>query len=102
MSVDLVGRWGKKGYIAKGIVIILAFMSIWSLTIMIQKFIQFQRAQAETRKVRGLMGSRVVGAELALGKAHERLAQPDEELVGQLRAVVDVLVDEAAVRAAAA
>jgi biopolymer transport protein ExbB/biopolymer transport protein TolQ len=38
------------GYFAKGIVVILAIMSIWSLTIMIQKYIQFKRAQAETRK----------------------------------------------------
>ena len=59
-------------------------------------------AQAETRKVLGLMGSRVVETELALGKAHERLAEPDAELVGQLRAVIDLLVDEAAARAAAA
>jgi biopolymer transport protein ExbB len=50
MSVDLLHLWGQMGYFAKGIVVILAIMSIWSLTIMIQKFIQFQRAQAETRK----------------------------------------------------
>ena len=38
-------------------------------------------AHAETRRVLGLMGARVVEAELSLGKAHERLAEPDEELV---------------------
>ena len=59
-------------------------------------------AQAETRKVLGLMGSRVVGAELSLGKAHERLGEPDDELVEQLRAVIDRLVNEAAARAEAA
>lgn len=59
-------------------------------------------AHAETRKVLGLMGSRVVDAELALGKAADRLAQPDDELRDQLRAVIDVLVSEAAARAAAA
>ncbi len=37
-------------------------------------------AHAETRKVLGLMGARVVEAELSLGKAHDRLAEPDEEL----------------------
>ena len=50
MSVDLLHLWGQMGYFAKGIVVILAIMSIWSLTIMIQKFIQFRKAQAETRK----------------------------------------------------
>jgi biopolymer transport protein ExbB/biopolymer transport protein TolQ len=38
------------GWFAKGVVIVLAFMSIWSLTITIQKFFQFQRSQSETRK----------------------------------------------------
>jgi biopolymer transport protein ExbB len=50
MSVDLIHLWGTMGWFAKGVVIIMAFMSIWSLTIMIQKFFQFQRSQAETRK----------------------------------------------------
>jgi chromate reductase len=59
-------------------------------------------AHAETRKVLGLMGSRVVEAELSLGKAPDRLAEPDEDLLGQLRATIDLLVDEAAARAAAA
>ena len=59
-------------------------------------------AHAETRKILGLMGARVVEAELSVGKANERLAEPDEELIGQLRAVVDLLVTEASVRAAVA
>ena len=50
MSVDLIHLWGTMGWFAKGVVIIMAFMSIWSLTVMIQKFFQFQRSQAETRK----------------------------------------------------
>ena len=50
MSVDLIHLWGTMGWFAKGVVIVMAIMSIWSLTIMIQKFFQFQRSQAETRK----------------------------------------------------
>src|ERR671922_1006694 len=50
MSVDLIHLWGTMGWFAKGVVVVMAFMSIWSLTIMIQKFFQFQRSQAETRK----------------------------------------------------
>ena len=50
MSLDLLTLFQSMGYFAKGIVVVLAIMSIWSLTIMIQKFIQFKRAQAETRK----------------------------------------------------
>jgi hypothetical protein len=48
------------------------------------------------------MGARVVEAELSLGKAPARLADPDEDLLGQLRATIALLVDETAARAAAA
>lgn len=58
-------------------------------------------AQAETRKVLGLMGARVVGGELPVGGAQDRLAEPDEELLTRLRATVETLVDEARARAAA-
>jgi chromate reductase, NAD(P)H dehydrogenase (quinone) len=59
-------------------------------------------AHAETRRVLGLMGARVVEAELSLGKAPDRLAEPDEDLPGRLRATIALLVDEAAARTAAA
>ncbi len=59
-------------------------------------------AHAETRKVLGLMGSRVVDAELRSARPPTDLPQPDDELRDQLRAVIDVLVSEAAARAAAA
>ncbi len=59
-------------------------------------------AHAETRKVLGIMGARVVDAELSLGKAPDRLAAPDDALRAQLRGVVENLVNEAETRAAAA
>ena len=59
-------------------------------------------AHAETRKILGLMGARVVDVEHSLPKAHERLADPDDELHEQLRAVDAALVAEASARAAAA
>ena len=34
MSVDLIHLWGTMGWFAKGVVAVLAFMSIWSLTVM--------------------------------------------------------------------
>ena len=59
-------------------------------------------AHAETKKILGLMGSRVVDAELSLPKAQERLAEPDHELLEQLRSVAELLVTEASARVAAA
>jgi biopolymer transport protein ExbB len=51
MGVDLIHLFGTMGWFAKGVVAVLAIMSIWSLTVMVTKFVQFKRAQAETRRV---------------------------------------------------
>ena len=59
-------------------------------------------AQAETRKVLGLMGARVVPVELGVGHAEARLAEPDTELLEQLREVADELIAEARLQAVAA
>ena len=59
-------------------------------------------AQAETRKVLGLMGARVVPVELGVGHAEGRLAEPDTELLEQLREVADELIAEARLQAVAA
>jgi biopolymer transport protein ExbB/biopolymer transport protein TolQ len=50
MEMDLMHLWGTMGYFAKGIVLTLAIMSIWSLTVMLQKWWHIRAAQAETRK----------------------------------------------------
>ena len=42
--------WATMGRFAKGIVIIMALMSVWSLTIMISKWWDLRKAQKETRK----------------------------------------------------
>ncbi|HEX5180830.1 MAG TPA: MotA/TolQ/ExbB proton channel family protein [Gemmatimonadaceae bacterium] len=50
MSLSLVSMWGTMGWFAKGIVFVLAIMSIFSLTIAIGKWIRLRKAQSETRK----------------------------------------------------
>ena len=50
MNVSLLEMWNQMGAFAKGIIITLAIMSIWSLTIMFQKFFAIRAAQAETRR----------------------------------------------------
>jgi chromate reductase len=61
-----------------------AFGAVWS--------------QAELRKVLGATGARVVDAEVAVGHAHERFDRDgrlvDEDLRGQLRETVELLVAE--------
>ncbi len=46
----MLGLWRSMGYFAKGIVFVLAAMSIYSLTIMVSKWWSLRRAQKETIK----------------------------------------------------
>jgi biopolymer transport protein ExbB/biopolymer transport protein TolQ len=48
--MSLLELWGHMGWFARGIVFILAFMSIVSLSVMVQKWWRLRKAQAETRK----------------------------------------------------
>ncbi len=50
MDLSLGGLWAQMGVFAKGIIVTLAIMSIWSLTIMIQKWWSIRQAQAETKR----------------------------------------------------
>ena len=50
MQMGLLDLWGHMGWFAKGIVIIMALMSVWSLTVMIQKWWNLRKAQKETIK----------------------------------------------------
>src|SRR5215210_2639369 len=50
MNVSLMEMWTQMGPFAKGIIVVLAIMSIWSLTIMIQKWWSIRKAQAETKR----------------------------------------------------
>jgi biopolymer transport protein ExbB/biopolymer transport protein TolQ len=50
MQMSLIELWGHMGWFARGIVFILAAMSIFSLSVMVQKWWRLRKAQAETRK----------------------------------------------------
>ncbi len=50
MNTDLLHLWTQSGAFAKGIVIALAIMSVWSLTITIQKLIKIKKSEGATRK----------------------------------------------------
>lgn len=58
-------------------------------------------AQRELKKVLGIMGARVLDAELPVAKAQMRLADPDEELREQLSAILDQLTTVTSAEAAA-
>ncbi len=50
MELSMMDLWNQMGAFAKGIVFTLAIMSIWSLTIVLQKWWQLRSAQKETLK----------------------------------------------------
>src|SRR5881392_45639 len=50
MQLSLLDIYNQMGNFAKGIVYVLAIMSIWSLSIAIKKWWDLRKAQAETRK----------------------------------------------------
>ena len=52
MDMSLMGLWNQMGAFAKGIVVAMALMSIYSLTIMVQKWWSLRKAQKETHQVR--------------------------------------------------
>jgi biopolymer transport protein ExbB/biopolymer transport protein TolQ len=50
MNLSLLDLWGQMGGFAKGIVVTLAIMSIWSLTVTLQKWLRLRAAAADKRK----------------------------------------------------
>lgn len=50
MQISLLDMWRDMMWFAKGIVFILLFMSIWSMSVFVKKWWELRKAQAETRK----------------------------------------------------
>src|SRR6266508_6330741 len=48
---SLIGMLNSMNWVAKGVVLVLALMSIWSLTIAIERLWRFQRAKRESLQV---------------------------------------------------
>ncbi|MBM3906953.1 MAG: MotA/TolQ/ExbB proton channel family protein [Gemmatimonadetes bacterium] len=48
--MSMIELWGHMGYFAKGIVYTLLIQSVWSISIMVQKWWYLRAAQAQTRK----------------------------------------------------
>jgi biopolymer transport protein ExbB/biopolymer transport protein TolQ len=48
---SLIGMWGSMNWLAKGVVVVLALMSIWSLTIAIERLWRFQNAKKQSLEV---------------------------------------------------
>jgi biopolymer transport protein ExbB/TolQ len=68
-SFSLLGMLASMNWVAKGVVLVLALMSIWSLTIAIERIWRFQRAKRESLEV-----AKAVTPLLAQHKLREAIA----------------------------
>ena len=68
-SFSLLGMLATMNWVAKGVVLVLALMSIWSLTIAIERLWRFQRAKRESLSI-----ARLVTPLLAQHKLREAIA----------------------------
>jgi biopolymer transport protein ExbB/biopolymer transport protein TolQ len=50
MNVSLIDLWSQSGSFAKGIVVVLAIMSVWSLTVAVSKWLLIRRSTSATRR----------------------------------------------------
>ncbi len=50
-SFSMIGMWQSMNWIAKGVVIVLAIMSVWSLTIAIERLWRFQNAKKQSLRL---------------------------------------------------
>lgn len=50
-NFSLIGMWGTMNWLARGVVIVLAIMSIWSLTIAIERLWRFQNAKKQSLQI---------------------------------------------------
>src|SRR5690349_20334638 len=51
MDLSMIGLWKIKGLFARGVVVVMAIMSMYSLTIMVSKRWALRPAQKESRKL---------------------------------------------------
>lgn len=103
MNTDLLHLWSQSGAFAKGIVIALAIMSVWSLTITIQKLIKIKKSEGATRKFAPLF-SRAIQEEnieqaIALSEKNQA-SHIARVLGGALSEVKPLLRDRATITAA--
>src|SRR3984893_16146504 len=65
MQLSLLDIYNQMGNFAKGIVYVLAIMSIWSLSVAIKKWWDLRQAQGETRKFPPALSQSLEGENLA-------------------------------------
>ncbi len=50
MGTDFMHMWEQMGWIARAVVVILFLMSIWSISVMIERYLTYRRAKTQSRE----------------------------------------------------
>jgi biopolymer transport protein ExbB/biopolymer transport protein TolQ len=78
-----VALWNQMGWLARGVVVVLLIMSVWSLAVMIDRYLYFAAARKQSRE----FAPRVAGA-LKEGKLDEAVKVADRNKKSHLAEVV--------------
>src|ERR1044071_5218736 len=101
--MDLIHLWSEMGAFARGIVFVMAFMSIWSMMVMITKAIAFAKTQSATRTFAPLFSRAIQEENLdqAITLAEKNKRSHLARVVGEaLQEVKPLLRDRATITAA--
>ncbi len=89
VDFSMMGLWSHMGYFAKGIAIILFIMSVWSLAVMIDRYLYFSAARKQSRE----FAPKVAGA-LKDRKLEEAIKLADRSKKSHLAEVVQAGLQE--------
>jgi biopolymer transport protein ExbB/biopolymer transport protein TolQ len=89
VSFDLRGMWATMGWLARGVVILLAVLSAWSIGVMIDRYIAFSSARKQSRE----FAPAVAGC-LKEGKIEEAISVAEQNKKSHLAKVVEAGLQE--------
>ena len=89
VSFDLRSMWSNMGSAARGVVILLAIMSAWSIGVMIDRFLAFGQARKQSRE----FAPSVAGC-LREGKIEEAISVAEQNKRSHLAKVVEAGLQE--------
>jgi biopolymer transport protein ExbB len=89
VSFDLRGMWSNMGLMARGVVLLLAVLSAWSIGVMIDRYIAFNAARKQSRE----FAPAVAGC-LKEGKIEEAISVAEQNRKSHLAKVVEAGLQE--------
>jgi biopolymer transport protein ExbB len=89
VGFDLRSMWSQMGLMAKGVVVILALMSMWSFGVMVDRYIAYSQARKQSRE----FAPAVAGC-LKEGKIEEAISVAEQSSRSHLAKVVEAGLQE--------